>query len=79
MSPLRIGTRGSPLALWQAHHVTGLLRAALPELAVELVEIQTLGDQVQSVPLVQLGGEGLSPRRSSKRCWTGASMWPYTA
>jgi hydroxymethylbilane synthase len=58
MSPLRIGTRGSPLALWQAHHVTDLLRAALPDLAVELVEIQTLGDQVQGVPLVQLGGEG---------------------
>ena len=56
--PLRIGTRGSPLALWQAHHVIGLLRAAIPELPVELVEIQTAGDQVRDVPLVQLGGEG---------------------
>lgn len=57
-TPLRIGTRGSPLALWQAHHVVGLLRAAAPELPVELVEIQTAGDQVRDVPLVQLGGEG---------------------
>lgn len=58
MTPLRIGTRGSPLALWQAHHVIGLLRAAVPDIAVELVEIETIGDQVRDVPLVQLGGEG---------------------
>src|SRR5271170_1921729 len=57
-SPLRIGTRGSPLALWQAHHITALLRAAAPDLPIELVEIQTAGDQVRDVPLVQLGGEG---------------------
>lgn len=57
-SSLRIGTRGSPLALWQAHHVAGLLRAAVPGISVDLVEIQTAGDQVRDVPLVQLGGEG---------------------
>src|SRR5579862_7407122 len=58
MTLLRIGTRSSPLAMWQAHHVTRLLRAASPELMVELVEIQTAGDQVRDVPLTQLGGEG---------------------
>ncbi|MBI3823155.1 MAG: hydroxymethylbilane synthase [Planctomycetes bacterium] len=58
MTTIRIGTRGSPLALWQARHVTELLRAAAPERAVELVEIETVGDQVRDVPLVQLGGEG---------------------
>jgi len=58
MNPLRIGTRSSPLALWQAHHVTDLLRAAAPDRAVELVEIQTVGDQVRDVPLTQLGGDG---------------------
>src|SRR5690348_12622354 len=58
MNPLRIGTRSSPLALWQAHHVTALLRTAAPERAIELVEIQTVGDQVRDVPLVQLGGDG---------------------
>jgi hydroxymethylbilane synthase len=58
MTSLRIGTRGSPLALWQARHVTDLLRAAAPEVVVELVEIETVGDQVRDVPLVQLGGDG---------------------
>jgi len=58
MNTLRIGTRGSPLALWQAHHVTHLLHAVQPGLKVELIEIQTVGDQVRDVPLVQLGGEG---------------------
>lgn len=59
MTPLRIGTRGSALALWQARHVAALLRAADPTRTVELVEIQTVGDTVRDAPLVQLGGEGL--------------------
>jgi hydroxymethylbilane synthase len=59
MTTLRIGTRGSPLALWQANHVSALLRAAVPGLHIELVEIQTAGDQVRDVPLPVLGGEGL--------------------
>ena len=58
MNPLRIGTRGSPLALWQAHHVSALLRAATPDCPVELVEIETVGDRVLDVPLTQLGGDG---------------------
>lgn len=57
-STLRIGTRGSPLALWQAHHVAGLLRAAEPTIPIEFVEIQTVGDRIRDVPLVQLGGQG---------------------
>ena len=56
---LRIGTRGSPLALWQAHHVADRLSAAHPGLRIELVEIQTTGDRVQTVPLASLGGEGV--------------------
>jgi hydroxymethylbilane synthase len=58
MKPLRIGTRGSPLALWQARHVADLLRAVMPERPIELVEIETVGDQVRDVPLVLLGGDG---------------------
>ncbi|MBM3994407.1 MAG: hydroxymethylbilane synthase [Planctomycetes bacterium] len=58
MTPIRIGTRGSPLALWQARHVADLLRSVDPHFVVELVEIETVGDQVRDVPLVQLGGEG---------------------
>ena len=57
--PLRIGTRGSPLALWQANHVADRLRAIAPGRAVELVIIQTQGDQIQNQPLSQIGGDGL--------------------
>jgi len=53
---VRIGTRGSPLALWQANHVASLLR---PHAAPQLVEIDTAGDQVRDVPLAQIGGEGV--------------------
>lgn len=56
---LRIGTRGSPLALWQAHHVRDLLHGLAAAPPVELIEIQTTGDQVQNVPLAHLGGEGV--------------------
>jgi len=58
-SPLRLGTRGSPLALWQARHVADLLRAVAPDRLVELVEIETAGDQVRDVPLPVMGGEGV--------------------
>ncbi len=54
---LRLATRGSPLALWQAHHVAGLLRGKGIE--PELVLVQTKGDQVQDRPLSQIGGDGL--------------------
>src|SRR5262245_53071601 len=56
-NPLRIGTRGSALALWQANHIADRLRAL--GCAVELVIIQTQGDQVQERPLAQIGGDGL--------------------
>lgn len=59
MNVVRIGTRGSPLALWQANHVADRLRQHHPGLAVELVEIQTTGDRVQGVPLSSFGGEGV--------------------
>src|SRR2546422_6464780 len=57
--PLRIGTRGSPLAWWQANHVAALLQTIVTDRAIELVEIQTTGDQVRDVPLAQIGGEGV--------------------
>lgn len=62
MTSLRIGTRGSPLAMWQANHVSASLRAACPDLTIELVEIQTEGDQIRDVPLIALGGEGVFTR-----------------
>src|SRR3954464_459330 len=56
---VRIGTRGSPLARWQAGWVAERLRGAHPGLAVELVEIRTQGDRDRNTPLAQLGGLGL--------------------
>ena len=55
-SPLRIGTRGSPLALVQANLVAGALRAVhgLEEAAVEIVAIRTSGDRIQDRPLAEL-------------------------
>ncbi len=58
-SPLRIATRRSQLALWQAEHVAALLRAAHPELPVELVPMSTQGDRVQDRALAEVGGKGL--------------------
>ncbi|MDC0262290.1 hydroxymethylbilane synthase [Planctomycetaceae bacterium] len=57
--PLRIATRASRLALWQANHVAALLREALPEMEVELVEISTQGDRDRTEPLRQFGGLGV--------------------
>ncbi|TNC63897.1 hydroxymethylbilane synthase [Rubellimicrobium roseum] len=60
-APLRIGTRGSPLALAQAHETRARLMAAtgLPEDAFEIVVIRVTGDAVQDRPLSQIGGKGL--------------------
>jgi hydroxymethylbilane synthase len=56
---IRIATRKSPLAKWQAHHVADLLRALEPGLRVELHELMTRGDKILEVPLAQVGGKGL--------------------
>ena len=58
-APLRIATRQSALALWQAEHVAGLLRAAHPHLAIELVPMTTRGDQITDRSLATIGGKGL--------------------
>jgi hydroxymethylbilane synthase len=59
--PLRLGTRGSPLALWQAEMVADALRAAhrWPASAVEIVPIRTTGDKVQDRALAEIGGKAL--------------------
>jgi hydroxymethylbilane synthase len=56
---VRIGTRGSPLALRQAELVAGRLRHAWPGLAVELVAIRTSADRMPEAHLAQVGGKGL--------------------
>lgn len=57
--PLRIATRKSPLALWQAEHVAQRLREAHPGLAVELLPLSTRGDEVLDRSLAAIGGKGL--------------------
>jgi hydroxymethylbilane synthase len=71
--PLRIGTRGSPLALAQAHEVRDRLMAAhgLPEAAFSIVAIRTTGDRVQDRPLSELGGKGLFTREIEAALATG--------
>jgi hydroxymethylbilane synthase len=56
---LRIGTRGSSLALWQAEWVKSQLLGGQQELIVELVVIKTTGDKILDVPLAMVGGKGL--------------------
>ena len=56
---VRIGTRGSTLAVWQAGWVKQRLEAHWPDLRVELVPITTSGDRIQHVSLARIGGKGL--------------------
>ncbi len=56
---LRIGTRGSQLALWQARWVQGAIAKLQPDVEVDLVVIKTQGDKILDVPLAQVGGKGL--------------------
>jgi hydroxymethylbilane synthase len=56
---LRIATRKSPLALWQAEHVAAALHAAHPGLVVEIVGMSTQGDRILDTPLAKIGGKGL--------------------
>jgi hydroxymethylbilane synthase len=56
---IRIATRQSPLALWQAEHVAALLVKAFPRIKTELVKMVTRGDKVLDAPLAKIGGKGL--------------------
>ena len=58
-SLLRIATRKSPLAVWQAEHVAEGLRRLHPGLTVELVTMTTQGDRILDAPLARIGGKGL--------------------
>ncbi len=56
---IRIATRQSPLALWQAEHVAERLQLAFPDISVELVKMVTRGDKILDTPLAKVGGKGL--------------------
>jgi|TARA_B100000809_G_scaffold59724_1_gene56254 hydroxymethylbilane synthase len=56
---IKIGSRGSPLALWQANWIKDQLESRNPDIPVEIVIIKTSGDKIQDVPLAKIGGKGL--------------------
>ncbi|WP_457641985.1 hydroxymethylbilane synthase [Persephonella sp.] len=56
---IRIGTRKSKLALWQANYISNQLKRHFPDLEVELIKIVTKGDKILDVPLAKVGGKGL--------------------
>ena len=59
MTHIRIATRRSPLALWQAEYISAELKRLDPTVTTELVKIITKGDKILDVPLAQVGGKGL--------------------
>ncbi len=59
LTELRIATRSSPLALWQAGEVARLLGDLYPQLTVTLVQMKTRGDKLLDAPLAKVGGKGL--------------------
>lgn len=59
MKTVRIGTRGSQLALWQANYIKGCIEQAFPEIQVEIITIKTTGDRITDRPLAMVGGKGL--------------------
>jgi hydroxymethylbilane synthase len=73
MASLRIATRGSRLALWQAERVAALLGGD-----VELVIVSTTGDQRTDVPIWTIGGTGVFVRRSSRPSSRGGRTSRFT-
>ncbi len=59
MKTLKIATRQSPLAMWQAEHIRDRLEQLHPHLQVELVTFVTQGDKILDTPLAKIGGKGL--------------------
>lgn len=70
-SVLRIATRASDLARWQADHVAGLLRQAHEGLHVEIVPVSTEGDRRTDVPLSQIGGKGVFVKEVQRAVLSG--------
>src|SRR5687767_3716389 len=71
MKVLRIATRKSPLALWQAEEVSARLRALHPGLTVELIKLSTQGDKILDSPLSKVGGKGLFTKELEQSLFLG--------
>ena len=59
MTTLRLATRASALARWQAEHVAAAVAERMPDVHVELVTVSTEGDRRLDVPLAEIGGKGV--------------------
>ena len=68
---IRIATRKSPLAMWQAEHVAAALSEAHPGLAVEILGMSTRGDKILDAPLAKIGGKGLFVKELEMRMLEG--------
>ncbi|MDH5191060.1 MAG: hydroxymethylbilane synthase [Gammaproteobacteria bacterium] len=68
---IRIATRKSPLALWQAEYVRDHLLKAHPGLKVELITMSTQGDKILDTPLAKVGGKGLFVKELEQRMLAG--------
>src|SRR5574344_3050114 len=70
-SMVRIATRKSPLALWQANYVKAELEKNYPGLQVELLPMSTRGDKILDSPLAKVGGKGLSVKELEQAILAG--------
>ena len=70
---LRIVTRKSPLALWQAELVRKRLQALYPTLAIDLIGVHTTGDKILDAPLAKIGGKGLFIKELEQRLLEGSA------
>lgn len=59
MEKIKIGSRGSKLAMWQANFIAEELKKNFPALEIEIVKIKTTGDKILDAPLAKIGGKGL--------------------
>jgi hydroxymethylbilane synthase len=72
---IRIGTRGSALALQQTQLAVDALHAAWPDLSVDIIHIRTTGDRIQDVPLVKIGDKGLFVKEIEEALLDGRIDW----
>jgi hydroxymethylbilane synthase len=72
---IRIGTRGSALAMQQTRIAVDALHAAWPDLIVDVIQIRTTGDRIQDVPLVKIGDKGLFVKEIEEALLDGRIDW----
>lgn len=71
LKTLKIATRQSPLAMWQAEHIQSRLQSLYPDLKVELVTMVTKGDKILDTPLAKIGGKGLFVKELEQALYDG--------